>query len=353
MKRKIPILLVVSVLLGATVYFGVLRQKQEIVLTGMVTTDEIIAGSEIQGRLERLSIKEGDWVTNGQLLAQLQPQEWNAEMAFYASSQRQSAAQVTQAEADLRFQEAQTTNQIRQAEASLAASEAQVAQAEAELEIADLNWKREQGLFKQSVDSLQMFDQARTTVDAAQARVKSLRKQALAAQSTVALAQANREQVEVRRAGLEASTHQLAAMAAQKDRAKARLDYTEIRAPLNGIVDVRAALAGEVVSPGQAVVTIIDPDDLWVRADVEESFIERIHLGDELMVRLPSGTRRPGKVFYRRADADYATQRDVSRAKRDIKTFEIRLRCDNRDRCLAVGMTAYVSLPLAQPEAKH
>ena len=49
----------------------------------------------------------------------------------------------------------------------------------------------------------------------------------------------------------------------------------------------------------------------------------------------------------RGVDADFATQRDVSRTKRDIKTFEIRLRCDNAGRDLAVGMTAYVILPLA------
>ena len=56
---------------------------------------------------------------------------------------------------------------------------------------------------------------------------------------------------------------------------------------------------------------------------------------------------RACNVFHRGVDADYATQRDVSRTKRDIKTFEIRLRCDNADRSLAVGMTAYVSLPLS------
>jgi HlyD family secretion protein len=54
-------------------------------------------------------------------------------------------------------------------------------------------------------------------------------------------------------------------------------------------------------------------------------------------------------VFYRGVDAGFATQRDVSRTKRDIKTFEIRLRCDNTERRLAVGMTAYVSLPLTSP----
>jgi multidrug resistance efflux pump len=139
---------------------------------------------------------------------------------------------------------------------------------------------------------------------------------------------------------------QIQAAAAQKEKAAGQLGYTRIVAPIAGIVDTRAALQGEVVNPGQAIVTLIDQDDLWVRADVEETYIDRIHLGDQLPMTLPSGAMRTGTVFYRGVDADYATQRDVSRTKRDIKTFEIRLRCDNRDRSLAVGMTAYVTLPL-------
>ena len=65
-----------------------------------------------------------------------------------------------------------------------------------------------------------------------------------------------------------------------------------------------------------------------------------------MTVRLPSGDERQGKVIFRGVDAGYATQRDVSRTKRDIRTFEVRLRVDNSDRRLAVGMTAYVLLPL-------
>ena len=124
-----------------------------------------------------------------------------------------------------------------------------------------------------------------------------------------------------------------------------RLAYTDVTAPIDGFVDVRAARAGEVVSAGQPIVTLVNPDDLWVRADVEESYIDRIRLNDHLKVRLPSGDEIDGIVFYRGVDAGFATQRDVSRTKRDIKTFEIRLRCDNKDRRLAVGMTAYVLLP--------
>jgi HlyD family secretion protein len=101
-----------------------------------------------------------------------------------------------------------------------------------------------------------------------------------------------------------------------------------------------------VVTPGQAIVTVVNPDDLWVRVDVEETYIDRVRVGDTLTVRLPSGQEREGTVFFRGVDAGYATQRDVSRTKRDIKTFELRLRVDNGDRRLAVGMTAYVVLPL-------
>ena len=111
-------------------------------------------------------------------------------------------------------------------------------------------------------------------------------------------------------------------------------------------MDVRAALAGEVVTPGQPIVTLINPDDLWVRIDVEETYVDRVRVGDKLTVRLPSGAEREGTVFYRGVDAGYATQRDVSRTKRDIKTFELRLRADNADRRLAVGMT--VVLPLTR-----
>jgi HlyD family secretion protein len=177
--------------------------------------------------------------------------------------------------------------------------------------------------------------------------VEALRKQTEAAQAAVALARSTADQVAMRRAALDADRHQLNAATAQKDKAKVHLGYTELHAPIDGIVDVRAALPGEVVNPGQGVVTLINPDDLWVRADVEESYIDRVRLGDKMTVRFPSGATSECPVFYRGVDADYATQRDVSRTKRDIKTFEIRMRCDNADRRLAVGMTAYVTLPLS------
>ena len=349
MKRRLRWLIPIVVLAVVAVYVVTAWRPRRLLLTGIVTTDEVIVSSEIQGRLQKLLVRQGDTVTPDQLLAVIRPEEWKADAAFFENSARQSASQVTGAEADLRFEVAQADSQIKQAEANLAAATAQVAQGEADLENARLTFERETELNKKGVESTQAFDLARTACDSAKARAESLHKQAEAAQAAVALARANAEQVAVREAAVEAGRHQLAAAQAQAQKAQVQLGYTEIHAPMAGIVDVRAALPGEVVNPGQAIFTLIDPDNLWVRVDVEEGYVDRIHLGKTVTVRLPSGAEREGTVFFRGIDAEYATQRDVSRTKRDIKTFEIRLRCDNRDRALAVGMTAYVTLPVASP----
>jgi HlyD family secretion protein len=145
---------------------------------------------------------------------------------------------------------------------------------------------------------------------------------------------------------LAAAGRQRDAAAAQVEGAGVRLAYAAVKAPIAGLVDVRVGRLGEVVNVGQPLLTLVDPDDFWVRADVEESYIDRVRVGDTFVVRLPSGAELLGTVFYRGLDADFATQRDVSRTKRDIRTFEVRLRLDNADRRLAVGMTAYVLLPL-------
>ncbi len=339
-------LILVLLVLGAGAYYVVRARPADLVLTGIVTTHDVIVSPQIGGQIGQLLVSEGDTVTRNQLLAVIAPDELRADRAFYEFSAQGLTSQVQESEAALRFQERQTTQQIEQAEATLSSTIAQQAEAAATLENAKVTLDRQRELVRQKVVSPQEFDQARTTFDAATARVEALNKQVQAQRATVSLARANAEQTSMKRSALASNQRQRAAAQAQQTKADVRLAYTEIHAPIDGVVDVRAARLGEVVAAGQPIVTLINPDDLWVRVDVEESYIDRVRLGDSLTVRFPSGVERPGKAFYRGVDASYATQRDVSRTKRDIKTFEVRLRVDNSDRRLAVGMTAYVILPV-------
>jgi HlyD family secretion protein len=347
-RRVVIAAVVVAVLLviGVVVHF-VTREPSSIVLTGIVTTDEVRVSAMTQGRVTDLMVGPGDAVKKGDLLARIEQQDAQADVEYYQNTEHASAAAVDESAAELELLEMQTREQIRQADASLAVSRAQAAQGDANLEQARLELDRQRGMHERQLNSQQALDQARTAFAAATAASQSSHKQIEAAEAALALAKANAEQIAVRRAALETSRRQLAAAGAQTQRAKVRLGYTEVTAPIDGVVDVRAALAGEVVNPGAAIVTLIDPDDLWVRADVEETYIEKIKLGDQVQVRTPSGRVRSCMVFFRGVDADYATQRDVSRTKRDVKTFEVRARCDNTDRSLALGMTAYVTVSLS------
>jgi HlyD family secretion protein len=68
-------------------------------------------------------------------------------------------------------------------------------------------------------------------------------------------------------------------------------------------------------------------------------------VGQKLRVQLPSGDVTEGPVIFRGVENDFATQRDVSRTKRDIKTFAIKVSIPNPERRLFTGMTATVLLP--------
>ena len=116
---------------------------------------------------------------------------------------------------------------------------------------------------------------------------------------------------------------------------------------VTGTVSVRAARQGEVLNVGQPIVTIVDLSDTWVRAAIPETQADHIGLGDTLRVRLPGGTISSGKVFYKAVEADFATQRDVNRRKRDIRTIVLKVRLDNPKGAYVPGMTAEV---LVSPE---
>jgi multidrug resistance efflux pump len=335
----------VGVVLAIAIVWFLTTRPSDLVLTGIVTTDDVVVSPLVAGQIDKMLVKEGDSVVPQQLLARLVPAELQADRAFFQHSAEEGAVRVEEGEASVRLQTMQTADQISQAESMLAAAVAQQSEAAANLSNAKTVLDRYEVLGRAGAVAQQDLDQQRTTYSVAKSRADAADKQVEAQRAALALAQAAAEQVTIKRSELGADQQQRQAEAAQQTKADVRLAYTELRSPIAGVVDVRAALAGEVVNAGQPIVTLINPDSLWVRADVEETYIDRIRLGDTLTVRLPSGTERRGTIFYRGVDAGFATQRDVSRSKRDIRTFEIRLRVENRDRRLAVGMTAYVLLP--------
>lgn len=346
MKRKsFYVLLVAIFLLSLGAYLYTMPRHRGVVLIGVIDAHEVIVAPQLTGRLVRLTVDEGSPVAAGDLLAQLDSAELEAQMQRTTATIKSLEAATAETDTRLAWTDANTAAALRKAEATLAATRAQLAEAQAELRRAELDYQRVLQLFREQVFSEQQRDRAEADYKAAQARVDSAAEQVKAAESALAAARADRQQVQVLQKELASARARLQEAQAQKAEAETRLGYTTIRAPLSGVVSVRVARQGEVVQVGQPIVTIIDIDHLWVRADVGETYVNRIRLGDRFPVRLPDGEQVEGEVFFKGVESDFATQRDVSRTKRDIKAFALKLAIPNPQRRLYAGMTAEVLLP--------
>ena len=323
---------------------------REIPLTGIVDGNEVIVSPQITGRIVQLTVDEGSEVRKGDLLAELDPKELQASLAAAKANVASLEAQVNEANHNYALTDDSTGASLKQAESMLTSTRAQLEQARANLWRVQTDFGRTQKLFDGGVASAQDRDHAEATLKASQANVKSLEDSVGAQEAALALARANRKQVDVRGAEIATTLAQLEQARASAVATETQLSYTEIYAPIDGVVSVRVAKQGEVVSQGSPIVVVVDVDHLWVRADVEESYIDSVRFGQTLAVRLPSGDILQGQVFFKGVENDFATQRDVSRTKRDVRTFAIKVSVPNQDRRLFTGMTATVLLP--PPERK-
>jgi len=127
MRRLILLLILAGV--AAAAYYSMHRPPGPLVLTGIVTTEDVIVGPQVGGQIARLLVKEGEQVQKNQLVAVMTTDELQANKVFYARQVESAQSQIGENEASLRFQERQTEDQIQQAQAALATAIAQVGQA--------------------------------------------------------------------------------------------------------------------------------------------------------------------------------------------------------------------------------
>ena len=336
-------------LVAATVYYFLSTDNSsDLVLVGTVDSNQIVVSPKITGRIERLAVNEGDEVKAGQTLAVLDSQELTAEQQAAQALLASLRSQVAQTRATEEQTVGETSSGVVNAQARLRAAQATLTQSQADLQRVEANARRAIALAKQGIFSNQQADEAEAQLKAQQAAVRSAEDQMHAAQADLNTAQARTHQAHAAQSTVAATRAQALNAQAQLEAAETRLGYTKVVAPLNGVVSVRAAREGEIVNIGQPIVIITDLSDTWVRAAIPETQAVHIAINDQLNVRLPSGDVVPGKVIYKAPEAEFATQRDVNRRKRDIKAIVLKIEVDNSKKILVPGMTAEVLVPAAK-----
>ncbi|MHB1935109.1 MAG: HlyD family secretion protein [Acidobacteriaceae bacterium] len=344
-RNRIFMLLGVLFLISLGWYFFTTNRSGDLQLIGTVDANEVIVSSRIPGQIAKLTVDEGDEVHAGELIATIQSDDLEAARnasAATAVGQKYLLQQTRDTERQIG---GATSSQVTNAEAQLRSAQAALEQAQAQEQHQNADTSRAVALAAQGVVSQQTRDEDVASLQAAQAAVDAAKHNVAAAEASLKMAKANTIQEQAQAKTVAATRSQMQNAQALLDQAQVQLGYSQIVAPISGKVNVRAARQGEVVAAGTPIVTVTDLTQTWVYAPLPETEADSVQLGDKLRVVMPSGAALWGKVIAKSAEADFATQRDVSRRKRDIETVRLKLLIDNPGMRYVPGMLAEVYIP--------
>jgi multidrug resistance efflux pump len=352
-QRRLAIVgTVVLVLLVGLLVWKHFRPHQ-LILVGIVDANEVVVTPRVQARLDSLWIDEGSTVKAGQRIAALDQRELAAQTASTVASEAGARAEVAQAEASAQQSAADVAGGRAGAEARMASAQADLARLDAQLQLTRTSVNRFTALEKSGAIAPSTLDSAVAQLHMQEAAVAAAHQQVLAAQGDLQRANAGTLSAEAARRAVLAEQARLSSAQADVNAARTRLGYSELLAPVSGVVQVLTARQGELVGPGSPVAVIVDPDNLWVRVSAPETDAGAVAVGDSLTVQFASGRTVRGRVISKGAEGDFATQHDISASKRDIRAVAFRVAIPNADRTIIPGMTANVLLPTGTEHVDH
>jgi len=303
-----------------------------IAVSGRIEGDDSAVAAKTTGRIRELTVREGDRVEAGQVLAtlddeQIRAREQQAEAAVRQAEARARVAQhqlsvlneqLRQSQLGVDQARVDAQGRVSEAEGRLAAAEAQLAQAEAAH--AQAKWDREAfaRLYQRELVSEQQAKQAENNEMAQAAVVVASRRQVEAARGSLTAAQANLVNPAIRTAQVAAVQGQIlqaqadiAAAQADAERARAQLEEARanrkdlnVIAPFSGTVATRTAEPGEVVMAGTPIVTLVNLAEVYLRAFVPEGDIGKVRLGQSARVYLDSAPATPIEAAVSRVDPE-------------------------------------------------
>ena len=311
---------------------GGCSERSPLPYAGFLDAHVADVASQVAGRVDTVSVREGDVVKKGQVLAQL--------------DSRERQASVGQAQASLD----QAREALKEAEANLGATYptvtgagADIAQAQASRDEAEIDFNRTKRLVESGSETDADLVSARARLLEAKAHLESLTATRAAVVGHVSAAQA----------AVASSRAAVGTAEAALDVARVQLAEAQVLAPFDGLVVQRNLEPGEWAAPGTPVVTVEDLSQLWVRLDIEETKLGELKLGQAAEVTVladPSKVYR-GHVIEIGAEGDFAVNRDVKRGRPDIRTFLVRVAIDDAASSLRPGMTSEVSISSAAAPA--
>jgi HlyD family secretion protein len=334
-SRVVRIALIAGVIIAAFVIWRIFFAAPSlpasiIALSGRIEGDDSAVAPKTSGKILEVTVREGDTVTAGQVIARLDDAQVRAKedqaRAALANAQAKmqgSRDQIAVLEEQLRQNQLQTgqstmdaEGRVRQAQADLTAAQADLVQQQAALRLAEFNRDAYSRLAKTGAASTQQGLQAEVQADQQAAAVAAAQRRVESARGALTTAQANLDNPKIRVAQVSSTQAQIAQQqstiaATKADTAQAqatlaqaeadRADLT-VLAPFSGTVLTRAAEPGEVVQAGTAIVTLLDLSKVYLRGFIPEGQIGKVKVGQPAHIFLDSNPNQALDGYVLRID---------------------------------------------------
>ncbi len=304
---------------------------------GINSLTQAVVLPRTSGYLQVVTVRAGDPVRAGQVVAIVDHAQLDAQVAQAQASLASAETAVQTAEAQVAAARAQRLN----AQAQLVNARAGLAKAKAQLVNAQATYARTQTLAQQGAISQQALDDAKAQVISAQAGVDSAQAQIAQAEAQVDVA---RQQEAVAASQVRTQQAQVANQAAALENTRLGLQNATIVAPFSGVVVSRSLDPGAYVTPGTLtpILTIADPDHLDVLVHISEVDLPQVHRGDRAQIHVDA---YPDRTF----------QGLVSRIAGGLdpitRTVQVQIDVPNTSHALRPGMYATVQLAVGSQPA--
>jgi len=330
-RVKKALLAGLALIVLAVIAYGLYKSNQQsepeiITLQGQMQMQQTSIAAKVPGRIARIMVTEGDAVTAGQQLVEMDSPEINAKINQARAGKQIAQSQLDKAENGARPQE------IAQAKAAWQANKAAS-------DLAKNTYQRVNRLYEEGLMARQKRDEAYAQYLATEDQTEAAR-----LQYDLALEGARSEDKS-------AATAQVAQVDAQLDEALVAKEEANLKSPIAGIVDNVIVSAGEVIGQGVPLLTLVDTNDQWVVLNVTESYLNQFAIGQTFMGTIPalSSADKPYSkqftVYATSTLSDFATWRPTNNDDGfDVRTFEVKARPSTPDTRIRSGMSVVVRI---------
>jgi HlyD family secretion protein len=284
--------------------------------SGTIECTQVLVAPQVAGRIAKLPARDGMTLRAGDLVAQLDPADYELRRAEGDAALAHAQAQLDLVTAGSRDEDVQRCKaQVREAEAVSRAAEADRKRIE---EV----FAKGSATTKQRDDAGAGAERAAAALDAAQQQLNRLTRGSRQEEIRMAQAQADLAKVRLAQA------------------TKALADCT-VKAPMDGMVTTRIREEGEVVGVGTPLVALSRLDEVWLTLFIPEPRVAKVKLGQTAWVMVDGSDRRiEGKVTFVSPEAEFTPRNVQTREERAKLVYRVRVTVPNPDRMLKPGMPA-------------